>query len=296
MWRSTSTSHRLPISGRAWRPAFGSKGTLYPHPQDTSALGTPEWEDFDGEYPSVNDGAGFLSQVRQEAFRCPVVHVKLGGAELRAALELADAGDRRSLYRLLARDSSTVRLEPFLVHQDIIDYWPVAQALARHDAIMTINSPVMAYLSGRPYLAQSIGGDMKVNCSRSDWYGHLVSLAFNAARFITFTNLHPVAHFRRLGFTQGLYLPYAMDEDRYCPGHGQARARWVAEYGEGIYVLSTARIDNAIKGNGEALFGALVEAARRCPQLRYVFLQWGHSARALSTRFTPAASLRSLSS
>jgi glycosyltransferase involved in cell wall biosynthesis len=42
-------------------------------------------------------------------------------------------------------------------------------------------------------------------------------------------------------------------------------------------VLTTARLDDRVKGHSDALFAALVEAARACESLRFVFLGWGES-------------------
>lgn len=257
----------------------GAKATLYPHPLDHNALSQPEWEDFDGEFPDVHDGPTFLNQLPPtQKLRADCVRVPLGGSDLRDALAAFAAGDRQPLYQVHGAGPRDLRLEPFLVHDGTYPLFPLAQALARHQAVLVPGSPVTAYLSGRPYLAQSIGGDLQFEAGKADEYGQLVGLAFSGARFITFTNPHIIGFCRRFGYTHGLYMPYTMDDDRYCPGPGQARAGWVAEHGEGVYVLSSARIDNAVKGNGDLLLEALVKAARQCPTLRYVFLQWGHSA------------------
>jgi glycosyltransferase involved in cell wall biosynthesis len=261
--------------------AHGANATLYPHPLDHNALSQPEWEDFDGEFPDVHDGPTFLGQIpASQKLRANCVRVPLGGDDLFEAIDQFAAGDRRPLFKVLGAGPRDLRLEPFLVHDGTYPLFPLAQALARHEAVLVPGSPVTAYLSGRPYLAQSIGGDLQFEAGKADEYGQLVGLAFSGARFITFTNPHIIGFCRRFGYTNGLYMPYTMDDDRYCPGVGRARAEWVAEHGEGVYVLSSARIDNAVKGNGDDLLEALVQAARACPTLRYVFLQWGHSAQA----------------
>jgi glycosyltransferase involved in cell wall biosynthesis len=257
----------------------GAKSTLYPHPLDRNALSQPEWEDFDGEFPDVHDGDGFLKQVPAgQTLRADCVRVPLGGDELFEAVGRFAAGDRRALYRVHGTGPRELRLEPFLIHDGTYPLFPLAQALARHQAVLVPGSPVTAYLSGRPYVAQSIGGDLQFEAGKANEYGQLVGLAMSGARFITCTNPHVIGLIRLHGYPHGLYMPYTMDDDRYCPGAGTARAGWVAEHGEGVYVLSSARIDNAVKGNGDALLEALVKAARQCPTLRYLFLQWGHSA------------------
>jgi glycosyltransferase involved in cell wall biosynthesis len=256
----------------------GARATLYPHPLDRNALSLPEWEDFDGEYPDVHDGAGFLAAQGGKALRCPCVRLTLERDSFDAAAGHSGTGDRRPLHGPLGVPPRHVRLEPFLVHREFATYFPWARALAAHDALVSPSNPIPAYLSGRPYLAPSTGGDLQFDCGRSDDYGLLMTLAFAAARFITLPNPHTVGMCRRLGFTNGLYLPLAIDTERYSPGEGRARREWEAEHGPGVYVLSASRIDNAVKGNGAALLAALIRAARQRPALRYVFLNWGHSA------------------
>jgi len=256
---------------------YGVPATLYLHPLDNNALSTPEWEDFDGEFPNVHEGAAFLEAAREVKPRCPVVRTPLGGEELYNALRKAKTGNRKPLFELVGYPSA-IRYEPFLTHSGTAPTLPMVQALTKHDAVMAPSIPIPAYLSGRPYLAQSIGGDLQFDCGKGDEFGQLIALSFAAARFLNFTNPHVIGMCRRLGMTNGLYLPYPMDDERYCPGPGHARKEWVAEHGEGTYVLSTARIDNSVKGNGTAILGALVEAAKKCPSLRYVFLAWGHGA------------------
>ena len=258
----------------------GARATVYPHPLDRNALSMPEWEDFDGEFPDVHDGDKFLVARGDAPLRCPCVRVALEGDTVDAAAAHTRTGDRRPLLRLLGVPPAAVRLEPFLVHRGCGygGYFPLARALAAHDALVSPSTPIPAYLSGRPYLAQSVGGDLQFDCGRADDHGLVMTLAFAAARFLTFTNPHTVGMCRRLGFPNGLYLPLAIDDDRYSPGEGQARREWEAEHGPGVYVLSASRIDNAVKGNGAALLAALIRAARQRPALRYVFLNWGHSA------------------
>jgi len=257
---------------------YGAKATLYLHPHDHNAQSMPEWEEYDGDFPNVYDGDDFLAAHGNINLRCPCMRIPLDREPFNAASAVAGTWDRRVLHRALGQPPRDVRWEAFVVHSDYAPYFPLAQALARHDAIVAPSIPIPAYLSGAPYLAQSVGGDLQFDCGRADHYGLIMTLAFSAARFITHTNPHTVGFFRRLGFTNGLYLPYVMDDDRYCPGPGRARKEWVAQHGEGVYVLSAARIDNAVKGNGDDLLGALVRAAKERPALRYVFLQWGKNA------------------
>ncbi len=144
-----------------------------------------------------------------------------------------------------------------------------------------------AYLSGKPYCAFAIGDDVQSECGLASSLGQLQALAFNGARFLWISNPHMLGHCRRLGFKNGLYVPYPMDDSRYCPGVPKARAEWESRYGPGFYVLSTARLDQAVKGNS-GLFDDLAILALRLPSLRFVFLSWGSDAAALAERIERA--------
>ncbi|MFH1021905.1 MAG: glycosyltransferase [Planctomycetota bacterium] len=54
-----------------------------------------------------------------------------------------------------------------------------------------------------------------------------------------------------------------------------ARHEWEARHGKGCYVLSSVRLDKAVKGYDESLFQTLAVAAKKRPQLRFIFLAWG---------------------
>src|SRR5207253_2776424 len=84
-----------------------------------------------------------------------------------------------------------------------------------------------------------------------------------------------------------LYVPYPMDDSRYCPGEPSARQQWEQRFGPGFYVLSTARLDQAVKGNS-GLFDDLARLALRLPSVRFVFLSWGADAGALAQRIERA--------
>jgi glycosyltransferase involved in cell wall biosynthesis len=263
--------------------AEGWPVTLFLHPQDQTALSRPEWEEFDGEYPDLFDGPGFCHAHPSLTPTVPCRSVPMGDDLLYDAYLRFLRGDRRDLYRHLAA-APGLRHEGMVAYQGVYPYWNWARGLLPFDVVYAASVPVPAYLSGRPYCAFSVGGDLQTDCGRGDDYGAVTGLAFNAARFLILSNPHPLAHCRRLGFANAVYLPYPMDDDRYCPGRARSRPAWEARWGPGVYVLSTCRIDNAVKGNSQSLLDALAEVARARPQVRFVFLSWGHDAAQLRDR------------
>ncbi len=159
-----------------------------------------------------------------------------------------------------------------------------AEQLARHEVIYIASAPFPAYASGKPYCIFSVGGDLQFDAGRTDDYGKAMRLAFASARFILVSNPHTLGHCRRLGFDNAVYLPYPMDTDRYSPGPGAARSEWVERYGGKVFVLTTSRIDAAVKGHSDDFFGAVAEVARARSEVRFLFLGWGAQADSLRAR------------
>ena len=255
---------------------YGADATLYPHAQDGSALNCPEWEEFDGEFPNPLDGERFLREHPDIEIGLPCERIPMDDRGLHQQYEDFLLGDRKGLLRSLA-ESPEIRHEILLAYQGLWPYFSWARELSRFDVICAASSPLAAYACGRPYCAVPVGGDLQFDCGRSDDYGRVMLLSFNAARFLMVSNPHMAGHCRRLGLTNGVYLPYAMDTDRYCPGKGRFRGEWEREYGSGVYVFSPSRLDREVKGQGRPLLDQLFSLARERPELRFVFLAWGNS-------------------
>jgi glycosyltransferase involved in cell wall biosynthesis len=255
----------------------GARATLYLHPQDSYVMSQPRWEEFDGEHVALSDGPGFVELHAELPVAVPTRVVPMNDLGLLQAWEAFGRGDRRPLVHLLG-DCLGIRHEPALAHEAVFPFFRWARALADHDVTYIASNPIAAYLSGRPYLAFMVGGDLQLDCGRGDSFGEVMTLAYNAARFIVLSNPHGLAHCRRHGFRNGVYLPYPMDDHRYSPGPGRARAEWEARFGPGVYILSTARIDAAWKGNSTSLLATLEHVTRARADARFVFLAWGADA------------------
>ncbi len=262
----------------------GARACLFTHIGDETALSSPEWEEFDGEYPDPMDREGFLAhrggsiEVSVPHRRPPLDLLDLVGAHYRFV-----QGERQPLLRLLA-ELPEVRHEALLAHGGHSPYLQWARELSEFDVVYTASLPFAAYASGRPYCVFAVGGDLQFDCGLYNSYGDAMILAFNAARFLTVSNPHALGHSRRLGLTNGVYLPYPMDTDRMSPGNGESRARWEAEYGPGVYVLSSCRLDRAVKGQSDEFFDALCSLLHRNPDLHIVFLAWGNDVGVLKRR------------
>lgn len=277
----------------------GVDATVYLNPHDRTAISRPEWEEFAGSYPDVLDGDGFLASHRDMALRVPVVEPPIGGDEFMAAYRaqrevtpertvLRDFWSRLAPafaaglldapgLRNIRKRSPSLRHRPMLELDGLFPYFQWAELLARHDVNYIASNPIAAYLSGKPYCIFSVGGDLQFDAGRADDYGQAMRDAFAHATFICVSNPHTLGHCRRLGLVNAVYLPYPMDSDRYCPGPGVARADWTARFGGEVFVLTTARIDSAVKGHTPLLVEQLLRVARQRPGVRFIFLGWGVS-------------------
>lgn len=262
--------------------ARGVRAALFLNDMDPMASSCPEWEEFEGEYPDVFDGPGFLAAHPELKPQVPTYRIPNTpeANELLVAFQEFCQGRRARLLSMLEQ-APGVRHEPLLSYEGFYTYWRLARALATYDVIYAANVPFAAYFSGRPYCAFSVGGDLSWDCGRADDWGRALTLAFNAARFLMISNPHTLGHSRRLGFGNGVYLPYPMDDKKYSPGDGAARREWEARWGRGTYVLTTARLDAKDKGYDDRFLAALASVARCCPDVRFIFVSWGVDAEAL---------------
>lgn len=288
---------------------YGAKTTLYLHPHDKSAISRPEWEEFDGEFGDIFDGDAFLSQHGHLQTDALCVEPSLDGKNLSSTyfpihvwekfnrlkreiakklgrppqLQGSALSDIPAVIRLFLK-ASRIRYVSLLELPSTYYYFRWAEMLARHDVTYIASLPYAAYVSGKPYCIFSVGGDMQFDCGRTDELGKAMRVAFSHARFILASNPHTLAHCRRLGLTNAVYLPYPMDSDRYCPGNGLARQEWIARFGGEVFVLMTSRIDRDVKGQGESFFDMLIDVARSRPEVRFIFLGWGNHAEEFRAR------------
>ncbi len=257
---------------------YGSHATLFPNIMDNSALNCPEWEEFDGEFSDLLNGEKFLTCYPNIKLQIPCNRILMNGSDLYSAYQKFCNGDFFPLLNLMAK-SPQLRHEILLGYQGFYPYYQWAKSLTQFEVIYAASSPLAAYASGKPYCFFSVGGDLQFDCGRNDDLGKLMLLGVNAARFLTISNPHAIGHCRRLGLTNGVYLPYPMDDHDYCPGEGKIREQWNQIYGDGIYVLMTSRLDSKVKGQDENFLQMLIKVAQERPQVKFIFLMWGNSVK-----------------
>jgi len=229
-----------------------------PHPSDRYLLSQPEWEEYDGE------GRADIETLDQaQAVGLPLPQVP--GVVRLEALSSAPSTLKNCW-------SEGVRLAE-------LEFWdlsllPLVRSLREYDALLAVQSPYLAYLSGRPYVATQMGGDIWYECSRDDTLGRLQRRAFAQAGAFMMSNPWSPAFARRYGLHNLVYVPYMIDEDRYSPGPGDARTQWRLVTGGEFFVLLTSRQDFRFKGSDIAI-RAFARFAAEVPQARLVVTGWG---------------------
>ena len=231
---------------------------IHLHPDDHSIQSQPFWEEFDGTIGDLGDDPA------RRAFDAPLPpRVQRIAQDAKWGTALADIVD------------------PPMTPTDILTspafsaYHPQFNALKRYDAALYCQIISLAPLAGRPWLIAPTGGDVWFDPSRADAYGRIARRALRDAYAVIVSNPITLAHARRYGIANLLYLPFCIDETRYHPGDEPAiRSTWIKRSGGEFFVLCTMRLDNLWKGSDIALDG-FAAFARACPGARLVLTSWG---------------------
>jgi glycosyltransferase involved in cell wall biosynthesis len=243
------------------------------HPGDRYVMSQPGWERSDATLP---DGVTDLDRLRALGFELPAVDgvVQTEVSPDGQALSAAALAARRREWRGSHPAAAYLRQRDALMFSSFMGYLPTLEALRAYDAVFAAQSPYLAYLSGRPYLAAQTGGDLWLESARDDAFGRLQRRSYAKAGAILATNPWAYAHARRYGFDHVLYVPLLIDSEIYSPGPSTARASWEAEVGGDFFVLATARVDSMWKGSEVGLDG-FCQFATHHPGARLVLVGWG---------------------
>jgi glycosyltransferase involved in cell wall biosynthesis len=183
------------------------------------------------------------------------------------------------------------RRYPHLSAADVLRWLPYLSGydwiaeLGRYDALLCAQSTFVGLLSGRPYLAAHIGGEIWYECSRGDLLGRLQLESYRRAAVVLASNPWSFAHARRYGLHNAVYVPLLVDEEFYAPGLGPFRQAWSDASGGDFFVFSSVRQNDAVKGTMTALEGFARFAAQR-PGARLVIIEWGQQSALNLERFS----------
>ena len=226
------------------------------HPTDDIIFAQPGWEDFDGSIAEL--GADPADSLAGRGLPSWVFRQSVDGNWLQNIDRYEVATPERILMWL-----------------EYMPYLPTFEALSKYDALLVSQFPYLGQLSSRPYLFAQNGGDIWFEASRNDLTGLSSRRGIESAYAVLVSNPITLAHGRRYGLRNLLYVPWILDEEIYQPGDAQTtRAEWQREIGGDFFVLTSMRIDNEWKGAHHALDG-FAKFAASVPGARLVVLGWG---------------------
>jgi glycosyltransferase involved in cell wall biosynthesis len=229
-------------------------------PGDSYVMSQPGWEEFDGVAP---DGAETIDDLKANGVTLPEVP---GTYEFDASSD-GLAGGLRGL-------PSFVRLRDYLRYRDFLVHLPTLTALQQYDGLLVCQLQFLAYLSGKDYLTTQFGGDIWYECSRDDLLGRIQRSGFAHARAFLVSNPWSFAHARRFALRNLVYVPLILDEETYAPGDSRFREEWRQRTRGSFFVLSTARLDDTVKGSAVGLLG-FAAFAKEVAEARLVLVGWG---------------------
>ncbi|CAN5369993.1 hypothetical protein BH10PSE19_BH10PSE19_20390 [soil metagenome] len=238
--------------------------TNFLHPQDTYVMSQPQWEEFDG---ILQNGETDINRLIEQGVIMPTVSGVECHPEINSAPYTTPANQ-------LENRPNYLPLIPYLRYGGYLSLTPTLEAIQIMDALLTMQVPFMAYLSGRPYITTQMGGDIWIEAARGDQLGALQRESFANAKAFLVSNPWSFAHARRYGFRHMIYLPLILDQNVYSPGEGNTRSEWEASSGGSFFVLTTSRLDEAVKGSSIALDG-VAAFLRAVPEARFVVSGWG---------------------
>jgi glycosyltransferase involved in cell wall biosynthesis len=226
------------------------------HPNDNFIFAQPGWEDFDGSI--------------EELGATPAAMLAERGLPPWVFLHGLDSNWQENISRYQA-----AMPEHVLVWPEYMPFLPTFEALSKYDALLISQFPYLGMLSGRPYLFGQIGGEIWFEAARNDEIGIITRRGIENAYAILVSNPITLAHARRYGMRNLLYVPWSLDEEIYQPADAQGtRAEWENDIGGDFFVLTSMRIDKLWKGAHHALDG-FAKFAAKVPGARLVVLGWG---------------------
>ncbi len=244
---------------------LGARAPVYLHPDDHHVLGQPAWEEFDGEMP-------FDASPEIQAARLPIVP---------DVFRIPD--EPETPLDQLGQSAPFLRPGDVLRWPGYMRFLPTLRELAKRKVLVASQCQYLAYLSGRPYVFGQSGGEIWFNPSSDDELGRIQLLALKQAAAIFVSNPLTLAHMRRYGLQNAIFLPFCLDDAKYAPGPADFREEWRQRTGGEFFVMCSARIDDLWKGSQIALEG-FATFARAHPAARLVVLRWGSNSDELEAR------------
>ncbi|MGE0767631.1 MAG: glycosyltransferase, partial [Hyphomicrobiaceae bacterium] len=237
------------------------------HPHDRSLMSQPFWEEFDGERTALGED--------------PFAHE----AAKRSLTGVACPQAAQDWTALLSTDDDGVpSARDLLLAAEYMPFLPLLRSISAYDSLLVTQTFAFGPLAHTPFVVGPSGGDIWFDPARGDTIGRLGRMALDKAFAVLVSNPITLAHARRYGLRNCLYLPLSIDEERYRPGlEPEIRREWQARSGGEFFVLTSMRLDNTWKGAQVALEG-FARFASKAPTARLVMLGWGSDENAAKQR------------
>ncbi len=238
----------------------GVKISIFLHPFESYIMNQPCWEEFDGEITADDIEI-------QALFEQGVISKDL----VEDVYQIPQLPQRPDYDYCKTLGTSYLNYKRFT---NFMTFLSTAKAVQSYDALMTANTVYLAYLSNKPYAAIACGGDIWFEASRDDMLGRLQRAAFKNANVLFVADPLALAHSRRHGFSNGIYIPHYLDQKKYSPGHSRFRSEWQNQYGGDFFILTSARLDDHFKGSTMA-FNATIQFLIKHSNARLALIGWG---------------------
>lgn len=230
------------------------------HPSDDFVFSLPGWEEFDGDIGELGEMPSAMLANREPSW------------VLRHAL------DDNWIRNIDRYDVATP--EQILMWPEFMPLLPTLDALSKYSALLVSQFPYLGLLSGRPYLFGQIGGEIWFEAARNDAIGLITRRGIETAYAVLVSNPITLAHARRYGLRNLLYVPWSLDEEIYKPAAAEpTRSAWQRSIGGDFFVLTSMRIDNEWKGANHALDG-FAKFSVSHPSARLIVVGWGEDLEA----------------
>ena len=249
--------------------AAGNDIDLYLHPSSVDVLAHPGWEYHDGTAAGSTDPDCDLGEIGEPPF------------EWVFRPELDDYCANMLAFRPKTAALRIWLKAPFLPKAaakefvGYLCYLKTLKALQKYDSLWCTQCVYFGYLSGKPYIASQMGGDLWLEASRGDELGVLMRRSFRNASLCVFSNPWSLAHARRYGLRHFAYVPKILNEDIYCPGEGRSRKEWVEKTGGDFFALTSSRLDSKNKGS-HLVIEAFARFAAGHSGARLAITGWGN--------------------
>lgn len=149
----------------------------------------------------------------------------------------------------------------------------IMKIMKKYDLIHAYNAlPIHAMFSGRPYIAQSGGDDLRIKAFEKSLTGYLLRRAYKKAnQFVYVWPIHK-PYVEKLGIMNAIYLPRMWDTQNFVKKHIEKPEE------KNLTIFFPTMEDWAIKGNDKFL-KAFVKLCKENYDVFLYYVDWGNDSK-----------------